>query len=447
MRRSGSRTARLRGVEHSVRLLHVFLVASAAILVAGAVVLGEVLSGAVRDQAVSDARTSLAEYVDGVLRPDLVRDGHVTIGPALTARITSELRSRRDIVSVKVWRRDGVLAWTNRDPARIGRRFPLEDELGSALRDGRAVAGIHGLDADENASERSLGLGRLLEVYTPIRDGGRVVGAYEIYADPARIESFVAARERTIWVVVGAVFAALCAALALLVRSASRRLHRQTVALRRRSQELVDAYEMLQARSLETVEALNAAVDAKDPYTAGHSQRVQRIALAIARELGVESDLVVAVRNGALFHDIGKLGVPDAILTKPDVLTPDEFEAIKRHPEDGAAIIERLGLLRDSVPLIRHHHERWDGRGYPEGLSGDEIPLGAAIVGLSDAWDAMTTNRPYSRALPYREALEEISRGRGTQFAPAVVDAFFRALERTPAELVASQAPARALAS
>ena len=429
-----------------MRLLHVFLAASALILIAGAIVLGEVLSSAVRVQAVTDARTSLTEYVDGVLRADLVRNGHVAIGPGLTWRIRNQLASRRDIVSVKVWRADGVLAWTNRDTERIGHRFPLDDKLGDAINGNRAVAGIDRLNAEENEAEGSLGFHRLLQVYTPIDAGGRAIGAYEIYADPARIESFIGARKRTIWMVVGAVFAVLCGALALLVRGASGRLRRQTIALRRRSQELLEAYEMLQTRSLETIETLNATVDAKDPYTAGHSQRVQRIALAIAGELGLESDRLDAVRHGALFHDIGKLGVPDAILTKPARLTPEEFDVIKRHPADGAGIIERLGLLRDAVPLIRYHHERWDGRGYPDGLAGKEIPLEAAIVGLSDAWDAMTTDRPYSRALSLDEALNEIRTGRGTQFAPAVVDAFFWALERSPAELAPPEAP-EALAS
>jgi putative nucleotidyltransferase with HDIG domain len=145
-----------------------------------------------------------------------------------------------------------------------------------------------------------------------------------------------------------------------------------------------------------------------------------------------------ALRFAGLFHDIGKLRVPDAILTKPGPLSQDEYTVIRRHPQDGAAIVSHLGRLRDAVPFIRHHHERWDGAGYPDGLSGDAIPLEAAIVGLADAWDAMTTERPYSRALSVEDAGSEILRGRGTQFAPSVVDAFFTVLRRTHAEAVAS---------
>jgi HD-GYP domain-containing protein (c-di-GMP phosphodiesterase class II) len=125
-----------------------------------------------------------------------------------------------------------------------------------------------------------------------------------------------------------------------------------------------------------------------------------------------------------LFHDIGKLAVPDAVLTQPSRLTPEEFALIQQHSEEGARIVGKLGPMGAAVPMIRHHHERWDGTGYPDRLAAEEFPLEAAIVGLADAWDAMTTDRPYQRALSYHEAIEEIRSGRGTQFAPTVVDAF-----------------------
>src|SRR5207302_7265887 len=133
----------------------------------------------------------------------------------------------------------------------------------------------------------------------------------------------------------------------------------------------------------------------RDPYTAGHSARVQRIALAVADELDLPPAGIDAVRYGSLFHDIGKIGVPDAILAKPSALTGQEYEVIKRHPVDGAEIVSKLARLSEAVPLIRHHHERWDGAGYPDRLRGDEIPAEACIVGLADAWDAMTSDRPY----------------------------------------------------
>jgi putative nucleotidyltransferase with HDIG domain len=439
---------RRRALKRSVTLLHVFLLASAAILLAGGIVLSLVLTSTLRSQAIASQRTSLTRYVDGVLRPALVHGGVVTVGPSDTAVLLRSLQYEPDIVTVKVWRPDGVLAWTNRDRARIGRKFELDDELGEALHDNETVGKISPANADEAAVERSLGFSRLLQVYAPIRsaDGTRAVGAYEIYADPAAVEHLIASRKHVIWLAIALVFLTLYAALALLVRTASRTLQRQTRTLYERSRQLLDSYRRLEQNALEAIESLNATVDAKDPYTAGHSQRVQQIAVAIGEELRLEEARLDVLRFGGLFHDIGKIAVPDTVLTKPARLTAEEYELIKRHPGDGAKIVEKFSRLRDAVPLIRHHHERWDGAGYPEGLAGEEIPLEAGIVGLADAWDAMTTDRPYHRALTLEEAAEEIRRGRGSQFSPAVVDAFFAVLRRRPLDLPATQ-PAGAVAA
>jgi putative nucleotidyltransferase with HDIG domain len=426
---------RTRALQRSLTLLRVFLVASAAILLAGAVILSSVLSSRLKGQVIDDARSSLTQYVDGVLRPQLVERNAVDVHPQLSRLLIDELRRRPEIVTVKVWRSSGVLAWTNRARGRIGHRFEIDGNLGTALRKNESVAEIEVPDREENAVERSLGFGRLLEVYAPIEDARNrhAIGAYEIYADPKRSEHLITANKHAIWAAVTLVFLALYAALAVLVRTASRTLRRQATSLAARTAELSEAYAVLEQDALEAVETLNATVDARDPYTAGHSHRVQEIALSLARELGIEGLELDAIRYAGLFHDIGKLGVPDAILTKPAKLTAQEYELMKQHPADGAKIVAKFGRLRDAVPLIRHHHERWDGQGYPDRLAAESIPLGAAIVGLADAWDAMTTDRPYHRALDADEAEAELRRHRGTQFAPAVVDAFFRVFERSGA--------------
>ncbi len=417
--------------------MHAFLAASAVILLAGALVLGWFLTSTLKTQAVRDARTSLTQYVDGVLRPRLVRHDHLRVEPQLSATILAELRRRPDLITVKVWRADGTLAWTNRDPERIGKRFELDDELGESIRENRSVASIGRLSpGGEHAVEALVARHDVLEVYAPLEstDGSRAIGAYELYDDPAQLESFIASRKHLIWLVLAAVFSALYLALALLVRGASRTLSNQTLALEARSRELLESNSLLERSAFETIESLNATVDAKDPYTAGHSVRVQRIALAIGEQLGLSDERLDALRYAGLFHDIGKIAVPDAILAKPAALTDEEWKLIKRHPGSGAEIVGRLGWLRAAVPLIRHHHERWDGNGYPDRLAGGEIPPEAAVVGLADAWDAMTTDRPYRSALSDDEAALEIRRGRGTQFAPAVVDAFFIALANRPAD-------------
>jgi putative nucleotidyltransferase with HDIG domain len=435
-------------VHRSVTLLRLFLLCSAFILVSGGLVLTSLLGDALRRQAVSDASSSVTQYVDGVLGAKLVHDGSVHISHNLPATIGQQLRRDRDIVSVKVWRADGVLAWTNRAQQRIGRRFPLDGDLGEAIRENRTAAGMSQPGREEDTVERNLGLGHVLEIYTPLHAAdGKVIGAYEIYADPRHTEAFIASRTHVVWVAVAAVFLLLYAALALLVRGASRTLHRQASTLRSRSHDLLESYRRLEESALEAIASLNATVDAKDSYTAGHSARVQAIAVAVAEELGLARDRLDAVRFGGLFHDIGKIAVPDSILSKPGALTDEEYDVIKRHPVDGADIVARFGRLREAVPLIRHHHERWDGRGYPDRLAGDGIPVEACVVGLADAWDAMTTERPYHRALTLDEAAAEVRAGRGTQFAPAVVDAFFAVLKREPVLFELETRPHRAIAA
>jgi putative nucleotidyltransferase with HDIG domain len=435
--------------ERSLTLLRVFLAASALVLAVGGVVLSSVLTRALTDQSLADNTQSLTRYVDGVLRPTLVQGLTLRVGPQVSSVLLAELRRQPDLVTVKVWRPDGVLAWTSRGRNRIGRRFEVDGDLAEALRDRRAAGSIDDLSADEDRMERSLGFDHMLEVYAPVLGADRktALGAYEIYADPAGLEHSLASRRHLIWLAVALVFIALWGALALLVRGASSTLRRQTRQLRERSRALMDSYRRLEESSLEAIETLNATVEAKDPDTAGHSLRVQRVALAIGEELGLAPERLDALKYGGLFHDIGKIAVPDRILVKPERLDREEYAQMQTHSAEGARIVEKLGRLRKTVPIIRHHHERWDGGGYPDGLAGVEIPLEAAIVGLADAWDAMTTDRPYHRALSSQEAFAEVRAGRDGQFAPDVVDAFFVAVTRRPGQFGLDEPVGAALAA
>jgi putative nucleotidyltransferase with HDIG domain len=421
-------------ISRSVTLLRVFVLASAILLAAAAVSLAVIMTNAVRKQAIDDAQASLTEYTNGVLHREVVHGGHLSVGSNVKGVVQASFASRSDILSVKVWRPDGVLAWTDVAPERIGRRFPIDKHLDEVLESRKADAELEELDAEENQAEARAGVGRALEVYAPVIDGGYAIGAFEIYADAAPIEASINEKKQQIWLATFIVFGLLWGLLVFLVRGASGLLRRQTDQLRKRSKDLMAAYARLEESSLEAIESLNATVEAKDPYTAGHSLRVQRIAVAIGEELGLSKDRLDALRLGALFHDIGKLAVPDAVLTKPARLTEDEFDQIKKHSEDGARIVGKFGPLRATVPIIRHHHERWDGAGYPDRLATGEIPLEASIVGLADAWDAMTTDRPYHRGLTLEEAFREVREGRESQFAPEVVDAFFAAQRRRPGE-------------
>ncbi len=184
---------------------------------------------------------------------------------------------------------------------------------------------------------------------------------------------------------------------------------------------LEQANKLLKERSTAAMESLSATVDARDAYTAGHSRRVQQLALAIGRELGLSQAELELLGHAALFHDIGKLAIPDAILLKPSSLTDEEWVLMAKHAEEGAHIINRLGFLNDAVPAIRHHHERFDGKGYPDGLRGEDIPLGARIIHVADAFDSMLTTRVYRPARPAHEALAELRRMAGSQFCPRCV--------------------------
>jgi HD domain len=174
-------------------------------------------------------------------------------------------------------------------------------------------------------------------------------------------------------------------------------------------------------------------LEADDPYTGGeHSKGVVALALDVGRELGLDAREQRDLEFGSLLHDIGKLKVPDEILNKPGKLTPAEWEVIKRHPEDGQRMLDRIGgVLADVGLTVRAHHERWDGGGYPDGLAGETIPLNARIITACDSYSAMTTNRSYRAAMPREEALAELRRCAGTQFDPCVVDAVVAVVERS----------------
>jgi putative nucleotidyltransferase with HDIG domain len=176
---------------------------------------------------------------------------------------------------------------------------------------------------------------------------------------------------------------------------------------------------------MSTIQALACAVDAKDQYTHDHSGRVSTLCVATARELGIRDDTACReIELSGLLHDIGKIGVPDAILSKPERLTPDEFEIVKTHVEIGAAIVRKVQGLERVATAIFHHHERFDGLGYPAALAGADIPLPSKLIAVSDTYDSLTSDRSYRRRTTTENGLRELHRCKGTQFDPAIVDAF-----------------------
>ena len=207
------------------------------------------------------------------------------------------------------------------------------------------------------------------------------------------------------------------------LQDAANTIHRQNVSLE-------EANRLLRTRSTEALEGLSAAVDARDAYTAGHSRRVREIAVRIGGEIGLSRDEIDILSHAALFHDIGKIAVPDAVLMKPGELSESERAVMQIHAEEGAQIVARLGFLADAVPAIRHHHENFDGSGYPAGLVGVDIPLGARIIHVADALDAMMNARVYRPGRSLASALEELRHRAGTQFCARCVEAAIAVAER-----------------
>ncbi|HEX7212784.1 MAG TPA: HD domain-containing phosphohydrolase [Methylomirabilota bacterium] len=190
------------------------------------------------------------------------------------------------------------------------------------------------------------------------------------------------------------------------------------------TRDLAAALGQLRETYQATLEALGSALATREVGTELHSRRVHAYSIALARAHGLADEAIDALGRGVLLHDIGKIGISDSILLKPGPLTPEEWATMRSHPEFGRQILERIPFLRDAIPVVYHHHERWDGTGYPLGLVGPAIPLGARIFALADAFDAMTFDRPYSKAIPMEAARERIREAAGTHFDPDVVATF-----------------------
>ena len=199
--------------------------------------------------------------------------------------------------------------------------------------------------------------------------------------------------------------------------------------IKRMNEELSDTYEKLEKAYLDSIETLRFTVEAKDPYTRGHSDRVSDYSVLIGQKLGLSEEDIKILRVGGLFHDIGKIGIPDSILLKEAKLTDDEYSQIKNHPSIGAHILCNAEVFKDIIPIVKHHHEKFDGTGYPSRLKGEDIPYFARITAVADTFDAMTSKRTYRNALPIDVVKAEIERCSGTQFDPEIAKIFIDILD------------------
>lgn len=216
--------------------------------------------------------------------------------------------------------------------------------------------------------------------------------------------------------------------LLLLIESGIKSI-KQMNEIKKINEELTDTNEKLEKSYLESIETLRYTVEAKDTYTKGHSDRVSAYSVLLGKHLNLPEDQLNTLRIGGLFHDIGKMGVPDSILQKDTKLTEDEYSEIKNHPSIGAHILSTASIFHDLLPIVKHHHERYDGRGYPSRLAGEDIPYLARITAVADSFDAMTSKRTYRDALPTEKVISELENGKGTQFDPHIADVFLDILK------------------
>ena len=194
--------------------------------------------------------------------------------------------------------------------------------------------------------------------------------------------------------------------------------------------ELQETYNTLEQAYLETIQTLRFSVEAKDSYTRGHSDRVSAYSVLIGKYLNLTEEEIRLLKIGGLFHDIGKIGIPDSILLKDSKLTDEEYAEIKKHPTIGAHILSNASIFKDMIPIVKYHHERYDGFGYPEGLKGENIPLLARIAAVADAFDAMTSRRTYRNSLSLDIVIQEIEKNKGSQFDPRIADIFLDILNK-----------------
>ena len=276
--------------------------------------------------------------------------------------------------------------------------------------------------------------GRQIEVFVPVRVPGAerpVVGVYDIVADLADLEPALARLKLSVWSAMVVGIGGLYLLLFAIVRTASK--------------DLVDQEAELRKAFVGTVRSLVKAVDARDVATADHSDRVAAHAVEIGRTLGLGSRQVVDIWVAAFLHDLGKIGLGDDILAKPGPLTEKERRRMQRHPVVGYEILQPVPI-RETIKLaVRHHHERWDGKGYPDGLAGDAIPVAARIIAVADTYEALVSDRPYRSARSPEEAVGEVTRCSGSQFDPRVVDAFLTVVGgwKAAADLAAGAASAQ----
>ena len=425
-----------------------FSLALAAVLAATALVLGAgtayLIGRYVDDETTAFTQDAVASHFGSVFSDDVFQRGLTSDERQELLTVVTFHFSIYNVVATDFFDRSGTIVFSY-DSDEIGRQLDAATypELAKAL-DGMRQAdrttivadpklgvpgsavgygsfNTHHMVADTTGSATTPGPGtreiRALEAWVPVTQNGQVVGAVVVWRDIAPLDAALMRIQLTI----SGIIALAAAFLWLVLRGVYARSSKRIVA---QASALEDALALRERTYDATLTALTSALDFRDNETGGHSDRVVAYMELLLEQMNIRGPELATLRRGALLHDVGKIGVPDNVLRKPTALSEGEWAVMKRHPEFGARIIAGIPFLEDVARIVRHHHERWDGMGYPDGLKGDRIPLGARIFAVGDSFDAMTSDRPYRRGLLIDAAREEIRRCASSQFDPAVVTAF-----------------------
>ena len=425
-----------------------FSLALAAVLAVTALVLGAgtayLIGRYVDDETTAFTQDAVASHFGSVFSDDVFQRGLTSDERQELLTVVTFHFSIYNVVATDFFDRTGTIVFSY-DSDEIGRQLDAATypELAKAL-DGMRQAdrttivadpklgvpgsavgygsfNTHHMVADTTGSATTPGPGtreiRALEAWVPVTQNGQVVGAVVVWRDIAPLDAALMRIQLTI----SGIIALAAAFLWLVLRGVYARSSKRIVA---QASALEDALALRERTYDATLTALTSALDFRDNETGGHSDRVVAYMELLLEQMNIRGPELATLRRGALLHDVGKIGVPDNVLRKPTALSEGEWAVMKRHPEFGARIIAGIPFLEDVARIVRHHHERWDGMGYPDGLKGDRIPLGARIFAVGDSFDAMTSDRPYRRGLLIDAAREEIRRCASSQFDPAVVTAF-----------------------
>lgn len=408
----------------NLNLVKRFLIFSALSVIVAGFVLVQTVGYLYRLYFVNDAMRSVVYTINSSMQSRVNEKGSLeaVVGDRIFLKgLADNLVKYNDVVSIKLWSIDGTIIYCTEEEL-IGKRFNIEKELKEAL-EGKPSHSVTELEEKENEHLKANN-DKLIEIYYPVEnENGKVIGSFEIYKSYERIKEYDHSMTIYIWLII---FGGLLILYMLLFRS----IRSAYLTLRRQNNELKEVNNELQRSYLDTIEAFSTAVDLKDSYTKDHSSRVTEYSLMIAKEMNLGKERVVLLQKAALFHDVGKIGIPDAILKKEGKLTDEEYALIKQHPTMGAKLIESVNFLHEVIPFIKGHHERIDGKGYPEGLKGNEIPLEARIIAVADTFDAMTSDRPYRNEMDFETAITELQRVSGTQLDGELVEIFINVLRK-----------------